>query len=97
MIAGILLLATLWFGLDFIRDLVNLALMLVSKSDKVLSAVITLGSVVFLAVVLLISPEVVTHVVLAVVLLIRIVDEYPRSFLPEYLETLKEFRKEDSE
>jgi|13_taG_2_1085334.scaffolds.fasta_scaffold00019_111 hypothetical protein len=95
MIAGILLLATLWFGLDFIRDLVNLALMLVSKTDKVLSAVITLGSVVFLAVVLLISPEVVTHVVLAVVLLIRIVDEYPRSFLPEYLETLKEFRKEN--
>jgi len=97
MITFTFILATLWFGLEFIRDLINLALMLLSRTDNVLSVVLTMLSTAVLALVLLLSPQIVTHVSLSIVLLIRIIDEYPRSRVPEYLETVKEFRKRDTD
>ena len=97
MITFTFILATLWFGLEFIRDLVNLALMLLSRTDEVLIVVLTMLSTAVLALVLLISPQIVTHISLCAVLLIRIIDEYPRSRVPEYLETVKEFRKRDTD
>ena len=96
MITFIFILATVWFGLEFIRDLVNLVLMLLSRTDEVLSVVLTMLNSAVLAVVLLVSPELVTHICLSVVLLIRIVDEYPRSRVPDYLETVREFRRRDT-
>lgn len=97
MITFTFILATVWFGLEFIRDLVNLALMLLSRTDTVLSIVLTMLNAVIVAIALLLCPEIVTHICLSIVLGIRMVDEYPRSKVPEYLETVREFRRKDTD
>ena len=97
MITFIFILATVWFGLEFIRDLVNLVLMLLSRTDEVLSVVLTMLNATVLAIALLLCPEIITHIALSIVLFIRIVDEYPRSRVPEYLETVREFRSRDTD
>ncbi len=91
------IIATLWFGLEFIRDLVNLVLMLTKKTDETLSVVITMFCSAFLAVILLLAPAVITHICLSIVLFIRIVDEYHRSQVPSYIETFKKFIKQDTQ